>query len=110
MADSRGGAELADLPGWMPGRRGAGTSGSRVDRVIARSRAVGGDIALSARGHVLLPRWIGLLEGGGQHFLLDTVPCVSAVIKSVEHAMHESNEVFAPAAVRPGERFGRLPA
>ena len=73
MADSRGGAELADLPGWMPGRRGGGTSRSRVDRVIARSRAVHGDIALSARGHVLLPRGIGLSEGGGQqHFLLDT--------------------------------------
>ena len=79
--------------------------------MIARSRAVHGDIALSARGHVLLPREIGLSEGGGQqHFLPDTVPCVSAVIGSVEHAMHESNEVFAPAAVRPGERFGRLPA
>ena len=37
--------------------------------MIARSRAVDG-IALSARGHVLLPRWIGLSEGGGQHFLL----------------------------------------
>jgi probable phosphoglycerate mutase len=84
--------------------------GARVDRMIARSRAVDGDIALFARGHVLLPRWIGLREGDGQHFLLDTVPCVSAVIGSVEHAMHESNEVFAPAAVRPGERFGRLPA
>jgi hypothetical protein len=57
---------------------------ARVDRVIARSRAVDGDVALSARGHVLLPRWIGLLEGDGQHFLLDT------------------------AAVRPGERFGRM--
>ena len=39
--------------------------------MIARSRAVDG-IALSARGHVLLPRGIGPSEGGGQHFLLDT--------------------------------------
>ena len=34
--------------------------GARVDRMIARSRAVDGDIALFARGHVLLPGWIGL--------------------------------------------------
>ena len=47
--------------------------GARVNRVITRSRAVDGDIALSARGHVLLPRWIGLREGDAQHFLLDTV-------------------------------------
>ena len=44
-------------------------------REIARSRAVDGDIALFAHGHVLrvlAARWIGLPAGGGQHFLLDT--------------------------------------
>ena len=82
--------------------------GARVDRMIARSRAVDGDIALSrTRAAAALNR---AAEGDGTHFLLDTVPCVYEVIGSVEHAMHESNEVFAPAAVRPGERFGRLPA
>jgi broad specificity phosphatase PhoE len=48
--------------------------GARADRVIARSRAVDGDIALFAHGHVLrvlAARWIGLSAGGGQHFLLD---------------------------------------
>ncbi len=46
-----------------------------MDRVIARSRAVDGDVALFAHGHVLrvlVARWIGLPAGGGQHFLLDT--------------------------------------
>jgi hypothetical protein len=64
--------------------------------VIARSRAVHGDIALSARGHVLLPRGIGLSEGGGQqHFLLDIVPCVSSAITAIcccadlERAFHQ---------------------
>ena len=57
--------------------------GARVDRMIARSRAVDGDIALSARGHVLLPPWIGLSEGGGQHFLLDTAPCVSSAVTAI---------------------------
>src|SRR5262249_32016504 len=50
-------------------------AGGRMDRVIARPRAVDGDIALFAHGHVLrllVARWIGLPAGGGQHFLLDT--------------------------------------
>ena len=49
--------------------------GARVDRVIARARAVEGDVALFAHGHVLrvlAARWLGLPAGGGQHFLLDT--------------------------------------
>jgi probable phosphoglycerate mutase len=68
-------------PGWLifrdgcPGGEAPEQVGARVDRVIARSRAVGGDIALFAHGHVLrvlAARWIGLPVGGGQHFLLDT--------------------------------------
>jgi broad specificity phosphatase PhoE len=46
-----------------------------VDRVIARARAVDGDVALFAHGHVLrvlAARWLGLAPGGGQHFLLNT--------------------------------------
>jgi probable phosphoglycerate mutase len=43
--------------------------------VIARARAVDGDVALFAHGHVLRALaacWIGLPAGAGQHFLLDT--------------------------------------
>jgi probable phosphoglycerate mutase len=46
-----------------------------VDRVIARARAVGADVALFAHGHVLrvlAARWLGLPASSGQHFLLDT--------------------------------------
>ena len=49
--------------------------GIRVDRVIARALASGGNVALFAHGHVLrvlVARWIGLPAGGGRHFLLDT--------------------------------------
>ena len=68
-------------PGWLlfrdgcPGGETPEQVGARVDRVIARSRAVGGDTALFSHGHilrVLAARWIGLPPGGGQHFMLDT--------------------------------------
>jgi probable phosphoglycerate mutase len=70
-----------NAPGWLIFRDGCprGESpeqvGARVDRVIARVRAVDGDAALFAHGHVLrvlAARWIGLPAGAGQHFLLDT--------------------------------------
>lgn len=68
-------------PGWLifrdgcPGGEAPAEVGARVDRVIARVRAVEGDVALFAHGHVLrvlAARWIGLPAGAGQHFLLDT--------------------------------------
>ena len=68
-------------PGWLifrdgcPGGETPDQVGARVDRVIARSRAVGGDVALFAHGHVLrvlAARWIRLSSSAGQHFLLDT--------------------------------------
>lgn len=68
-------------PGWLifrdgcPGGETPEHIGARVDRVIARSRAMEGDTALFAHGHVLrvfVARWIGLPPGGGQHFLLNT--------------------------------------
>jgi broad specificity phosphatase PhoE len=68
-------------PGWLifqdgcPGGETPEQVGARVDRVIARTRALGRDILLFAHGHVLrvlAARWIGLPAGGGQHFLLDT--------------------------------------
>jgi broad specificity phosphatase PhoE len=68
-------------PGWLifqdgcPGGEMPEQVGARVDRVIARARAVEGDVALFAHGHVLrvlAARWLGLPPGGGQHFLLNT--------------------------------------
>ena len=68
-------------PGWLifrdgcPGGEAPEQVGARVDRVIARARAVEGDVALFAHGHVLralVARWIELPPGAGQHFLLDT--------------------------------------
>jgi broad specificity phosphatase PhoE len=68
-------------PGWLifrdgcPGGETPEQVGARADRVIARARAVEGDVALFAHGHVLrvlVARWLGLPPGAGQHFLLDT--------------------------------------
>ena len=68
-------------PGWLifrdgcPGGETPENVGARADRVIARARAAGEDVALFAHGHllrVLVARWLGLPAGAGQHFLLDT--------------------------------------
>jgi broad specificity phosphatase PhoE len=68
-------------PNWLifsdgcPGGESPEQVGARVDRVVARVRAVEGNVALFAHGHVLrvlVARWIGLPPGAGQHFLLDT--------------------------------------
>jgi probable phosphoglycerate mutase len=49
--------------------------GLRADRVIARVRAVQGDVLLFSSGHflrVLASRWLGLEPRAGGYFLLDT--------------------------------------
>ena len=71
----------AQRPGWMlfsdgcPGGESPEQVGSRVDRIIARVRAVRGHVALFAHGHifrVFAARWLGLPATEGSHFLLDT--------------------------------------
>ena len=71
----------AKTPGWMlfsdgcPGGERPDQVGARVDRVIARVRAVEGHVALFAHGHifrVFAARWLGLPATAGCHFLLDT--------------------------------------
>jgi probable phosphoglycerate mutase len=67
--------------GWLifrdgcPGGESPEQVGARVDRVIARTRAIEGNAALFAHGHVLrtlAARWLGLPAGAGQHFMLGT--------------------------------------
>jgi broad specificity phosphatase PhoE len=71
----------AKTPGWMlfsdgcPGGERPDQVGARVDRAIARVRAVEGHVALFAHGHifrVFAARWLGLPATAGCHFLLDT--------------------------------------
>jgi probable phosphoglycerate mutase len=71
----------ARAPGWMlfrdgcPGGETPEEAAARADRVIERVRAVEGNIALFAHGHifrVFAARWLGLPPAAGCHFLLDT--------------------------------------
>ena len=71
----------AKAPGWMlfrdgcPGGESPDQIGVRVDRVIARVRAVEDHVVLFAHGHifrVFAARWIGLPVSAGSHFLLNT--------------------------------------
>jgi probable phosphoglycerate mutase len=68
-------------PGWLifrdgcPGGETPEQVGARADRVIARARAVEGNVVVFAHGHVLrvlVTRWLDLPVTTGQHFLLDT--------------------------------------
>jgi broad specificity phosphatase PhoE len=67
-------------PGWtlwndgVPDGETATQVGARVDRVIAELRAVAGDAAVFAHGHVLrvlAARWLGLEAVAGRLFALD---------------------------------------
>jgi probable phosphoglycerate mutase len=70
----------AKAPGWLlfkdgcPGGESPAEVGARVDKVIARVRAVDGNVALFAHGHVFrvfAARWLGMPAVDGSHFLLD---------------------------------------
>jgi len=83
----------SERPDWMIFRDGCpdgespGEIGARVDRVITTVRAVKGDVALFAHGHVLRvlgARWIGLDPLGASHLLLDTATaCVLSSYRGV---------------------------
>jgi len=71
----------AERPDWQlfrdgcPGGESPAQVGARADRVIARVRAVSGDVLLFSSGHFLrtfAARWLGLEPAAGRYFLLAT--------------------------------------
>jgi len=61
--------------GPVPGGDSAGQVGARLDRVVARCRAVDGRVLLFGHGHslrALAARWLGLPVADGRHLRLDT--------------------------------------
>jgi probable phosphoglycerate mutase len=71
----------------------------RADRVIARLRALEGDVAIFSHGHigrVLGARWIGLPVEQAQHFLLGTA---SLSILGYEHPLAEESSIVLWNAV-----------
>ena len=66
----------------------------RADRVIARLRALEGNIGIFSHGHfgrVLAARWIGLPVRQAQHFLLGTA---SLSILGYEHSLAEKSVII----------------
>jgi len=80
--EGRTSAEIrAEHPDWQlfrdgcPGGETAAQVGVRADRVIARARAVAGDVLLFSSGHILrtlAARWLGLEPAAGRLLVLDT--------------------------------------
>ena len=86
---------LAETSGWQlfrdgcPGGETPGAIAARADRVVARLRAVGGDVLVFSSGHilrVLTARWLGLEAAAGRFLILGTA---SLCMLGYEHDLSE---------------------
>jgi broad specificity phosphatase PhoE len=84
-----------ERPAWnlfrdgCPGGESPDEIGRRADRVVARVRAVEGNVLLFSSGHflrVLAARWLVLPPGAGQYFVLSTA---SVSVLGYEHDLAE---------------------
>src|SRR5262245_59080216 len=72
-----------------PGGESVAAVGARADRVIAKVRALRGDVGLFSSGHisrVLAARWLGLDAAAGRFFLLSTT---TLSVLGYEHDLNE---------------------
>jgi broad specificity phosphatase PhoE len=86
---------LKDRPGWQlfldgcPGGESPDQAAARADKIIARIRAIDGDVLCFSSGHfsrVLGARWLGLPPKAGSHFILGTA---TLSILGYEHDLTE---------------------
>jgi probable phosphoglycerate mutase len=84
-----------ERPGWQlfrdgcPGGESPEQVAARADRVVARVRAIPGDVLIFSSGHflrMLAARWLGLDPSAGRYFMLSTAS-LSAV--SYEHNLSQ---------------------
>jgi broad specificity phosphatase PhoE len=100
---SQGTARLECLRDVCPGGELPAQVSERADRLIARLRALEGNIAIFSRGHfgrVLATRWIGLQIRQARNLLLSTV--------SISILGYEHNRAESPAIVFVERRFERI--
>ncbi len=99
-----------DRPGWtlwddgVPGGETATQVAARVDRVIERAVAAGGDVALFAHGHVLRvlgARWLGLDPTGGRLFALSPATLSVLGYEREIRVFLRWNDVCDPAVALP---------
>ncbi len=85
----------SERPDWQlfrdgcPGGEAPHEIGARADRVVAKVRAIGGDVLLFSSGHflrVLAARWLGLEPSAGKYLLLGTA---SLSVLGYEHGLAE---------------------
>lgn len=72
-----------------PGGESVADAGARADRVVARLRAIDGNVLLFSSAHflrVLTARWLGLAPFAGSYFILSTA---SLSILGYEHSLQE---------------------
>jgi broad specificity phosphatase PhoE len=72
-----------------PGGESVEAIGARADRVVARLRAIAGDVLIFSHGHilrVLTARWLGLPPGDAGLFVLSTA---ALSILGYEHSLNE---------------------
>jgi broad specificity phosphatase PhoE len=86
---------LAERPDWQlfrdgcPGGESPEQAAARADRVVARVRAVNGNVLIFSSAHilrVLAARWLGLEPAAGRYFLLGTA---SLSVLGYEHNLTE---------------------
>jgi fructose-bisphosphate aldolase class I len=103
-------------PGWLiftdgcPNGERPEQVGARIDRLMAKIRAVAGDVALFAHGHLLRTfgaRWLGLPPEDGAHFLLDPATVSVASFYHGVPAMRQWN-VPVPSRTIGGQRMSTV--